>query len=123
MLYALPVQVTATWAAEADAKRLAALSKCMESEPIPVVNVVSEADETEQQRGRTGAAAATAGADGMAVDNPQQQQSGSKNMKKGRKAATAAAGGVRKKRKQTAGVKLSKEFSKKQKKQRLQKQR
>jgi hypothetical protein len=108
-------QVTATWAAEADAKRLAALAACIEAEPIPVVNEVPEADAAaDHQRGRSGAA----DADGMAVDGSSHKASSNskKQHKKGWKAGTAAAGGVIKKKKQTAGVKLAKEFSKKQRK-------
>jgi hypothetical protein len=89
----------------------------MESAPVPVVNEVPEPDAAaDQQRGRTGAA----DVDVMAVDGSSRKASSSKKQpKKGGKAgSTAAAGGVTKKRKQTAGVKLAKEFSKKQRKQR-----
>lgn len=115
LLHHTPVQVTSTWAAEADAKRLAALAACMEAPPIPVVNIVpEESDEPEQQqRGRTGA-------DSMAVDSA--AAAAGKSSKKGKKrsaAAAAAAGGInKKKKKQSAGQKLATEFSKRSKKQR-----
>eukprot|EP00775_Hariotina_reticulata_P003170 gene3170-3448_t len=109
--------VSATWQAEADAKRLEALSKCLEAEPVPVVSTAPvQAEEQRkqqpQQRGRAGGPSSAAADDtAMAIDEQQQQRQASK-----KKAGKVSRGVVKKQGKKTARVKLAAEFHVKRKK-------
>ncbi|WIA15423.1 hypothetical protein OEZ86_004046 [Tetradesmus obliquus] len=109
---------SAPWVAEAEAKRMEALQKCLESEPVPIVSSIPEAaaDEEQQQRGREGGG--SSGADAMAVEQ-QQPKSGKK--KKGVKVGSsvlAGKRGVAKKKGAKTQAMLRAQFGKKTKKQR-----
>jgi hypothetical protein len=99
----------------------AALQKCVESEPVPIVSSIPEAaaDDEQQQRGREGGGSSSA-ADAMAVEQQQAPKSGKKKkgVKVGSSSVLAGKRGVAKKKGTKTQAMLNAQFKKRTKKQR-----